>query len=82
MLLVTVELISAVDGHREILGQGKISLQEWNDSGTIGSYAVDLSRRSGKGVWKRGVVTGFPRKRLLAWDLLYRALKEVVGDRK
>jgi len=27
------------------------------------------------------MVAGFPRKRLLAWDLLYRVLSDAVGDR-
>jgi hypothetical protein len=31
--------------------------------------------------WKSGILTGFPRKRLLAWDLLTRALYYVLGNR-
>jgi hypothetical protein len=32
-------------------------------------------------LWKTGRVEDFPRKRLLGWDLLYRALHATVGDR-
>jgi hypothetical protein len=32
-------------------------------------------------VWKKGEVKGFPRTRLGAWDLLYLALRNIVGSR-
>jgi hypothetical protein len=31
--------------------------------------------------WKSAGITCFPRKRLLAWDLLYLALEKLVGNR-
>ena len=49
-----------------------------------GNYNIILSK-AGKGmedaVWKRGRVKGFKRKKKLAWDLLYLALRDIVGDR-
>lgn len=50
---------------------------------TFGDYNVWLSRRGQQinTVWKRGRVEGFPRKRLGAYDLLYRALRVIVGPR-
>jgi hypothetical protein len=81
MIRVTLELVSARDGHTEVLGVGYIS----NDgAGTParGNYNVRLMRR-GRGdiLWKTGRVEDFPRKRLLGWDLLYRALRATLGDR-
>lgn len=57
---------------------------------TRGTYAYILSRRGGfkerrhrgismadvGNVLKRGIITDFPRKKLLAWDLLLRALQK------
>lgn len=59
-----------------------------NEGGTTthGDYAVrltksaKLSRRPGT-TWKRGAVQRFPRQRLGAYDLLLRALANIVGDR-
>jgi hypothetical protein len=44
-----------------------------------GNYEILLY--DGKKLWKRCKVKDFPRQKLKAWDLLYRALKEMVGDR-
>lgn len=86
MIRVTVELISAIDGHTETLGIAEI----WNDATgneTTGNYKFKLGRRGQKYLgktftgWREGKVKDFPRKRLLVWDLLYRCLKEAVEDR-
>ena len=81
MIRVTVELFSAVDGHKEILGVAEI----WNDAtgtATSGNYGYALSQRGGSSkLWKNGFIKGFPRKRKLAWDLLFRCLKDAVEDR-
>lgn len=58
-----------------------------NTGGDInhGDYDVRLqkspeySRRPG--IWKKGAVKGFPRRRLGPYDLLLRALANVIGDR-
>ena len=89
MLKVTVELIPAGGGDREVLGVGYIA----NDgSGTqeVGNYygwllkkgyveradANDLQR-----VFKFARLFNFPRQQLGPWDLLYRYLKAAVGSR-
>jgi hypothetical protein len=81
VIRVTVELLSARDGHSEILGVGYIS----NDgTGTTarGNYDVRLMRRGQDNILREtGRVEDFPRKRLLGWDLLYRALRATVGER-
>ena len=45
-----------------------------------GVQFVDLRDAAGR-KWKHCTLTGFPRKRLLAWDLLFRALRTLVGRR-
>lgn len=55
----------------------------------LGNYEVTLfkaaeySARDAGGIWRCGVVTGFPRasKQHGPWDLLFRALKGIVGPR-
>jgi len=87
MIRVTVELIPYGDESRTrhlgtaiIANDGQTTLYE---SEQLGSYNVTLStRRSPEAIWRRGRVESFPRKRLGAWDLLYRALAATVGDRK
>lgn len=90
MIRVTVELISGNDGHLEHLGTAIIG-NDLSGDRSRGNYDVYLSRRgrrpgacwwhSPSSVWRRGRVEGFPRERLLAWDLLYRALAATVGAR-
>jgi hypothetical protein len=87
VIRVTVELISAVHPARSrVLGIAEIA----NDGetsrashGARGSYTVRLSKRAPQTshTWRRGRVENFPRRRLGAWDLLYRALRATVGER-
>ncbi len=81
MIRVTVELVSARTGLITHLGSATIS----NDgSGTpvLGNYGFKFFKRGkARQIWKVGAIRGFPRKRLLVWDLLYLVLKEVVGQR-
>lgn len=96
MIRVTVELVSAIDPSRDrILGIGTITnvgLSEGRK--TFADYSVVLSMREPRQLctWRhrrltldedvyKGIVEGFPREKLGAWDLLFRALRAVVGDR-
>lgn len=81
MLKITVELIPfGMEDHprRQVLCVGKIANIGGND--VKGDYRVVLYDKAGK-LWKTGEIKGFPRQRLLAWDLLYRALRSIVGER-
>ena len=85
MIKVTVELISALDGSKKHLGTAHISnTGEFGRDNPRGNYKVELFT-GGKGkrtrLWKSRRVEGFQRKKLLAWDLLYRALNCTVGGR-
>jgi len=79
MLVVRIELHSAVTGEIKTLATGKIC-NTGTGSPTQGSYRIELHDAAGR-CWKSGHIEGFPRKRLLAWDLLYRALEKLVGNR-
>jgi hypothetical protein len=79
MLVVRIELHSAVTGEIKTVATGKI-INTGTGSPSRGNYRIELRDAAGR-VWKTSRIEGFPRKRLLAWDLLYRALKKLVGDR-
>lgn len=82
MIKITVELCPMGDETRAChLGTAKI----WNEGTgdfSKGNYKFWFSRR-GKpdSLWKKGRVEGFPRQRLLMWDLLFRCLSSIVGSR-
>jgi hypothetical protein len=80
MLVIRIELHSAVTGLVTSIATGKI-VNTGTGSSTQGNYRIELRDAAGR-VWKRGHIEGFPRKRLLAWDLFYRALEKLVGERR
>jgi len=87
MIKVTIELASAINpGRSKVLGIATIS----NDGETTkeskgkkGSYSVWLSKWAPKQnqTWKKGKVENFDRVKRGSWDLLYLALKNIVGKR-
>ena len=79
MLIVKIELHSAVTGQVTTIATGTIC-NTGTGSPAQGNYRIELRDAVGRR-WKSGRIEGFPRKRLLAWDLLYRALEKVVGNR-
>ena len=81
MIRIRVELISARTGETTLLGQAIIA-NDGKGTSTQGDYFFKLSQR-GRALrwWREGVVKGFPRQRLGAWDLFYRCLREAVGSR-
>lgn len=81
MIVIKVELWPFGDESRaKTLGQGHI-YNDASGSSTRGNYKVRLFDAAGR-QWKQGEVKNFPRKRLLGWDLLYRALENLISDRK
>jgi hypothetical protein len=81
VIRVTIELVPrGVESQAKVLHVAKI----WNDgSGNLvrSNYKATLSTRGNRSIWKAVRVEGFQRKKLLAWDLLYRVLKMAVGER-
>lgn len=81
MIRVTIELLPQGDEKRKKqIGLVKI-INNGRGTATHGDYHVELWRRDIKSVWKTGRFSGFPRKRLGVYDLLFRALLAVVGGR-
>lgn len=82
MMVVKVELWIHGDSTRiRPLGRALISLDPKTATPNYGDYAVVLTKFDDNKVWKIGTVKGHNRKRRGPWDLLYRALKSIVGDR-
>lgn len=79
MLRVTVELIPHGIGEPVHLGTAYV-VNTGNGTLSRGNYEAVFSTKAGR-IWKECIVADFPRKKLLAWDLLYRCLKKVVGKR-
>jgi len=81
MIRVTVELLPHGFGPPQHLGTATVA-NDGRGTHNEGSYAAVLSRRGRpSSAWRRTRVEGFPRRRLTAWDLLYRVLRKAVGDR-
>lgn len=47
----------------------------------IEKYKFLFYSKGNKRIWKECEIKDFPRKRLLVWDLLYRGLKKIIGER-
>lgn len=85
MIHVSIELWPKGDFRRKIrVGELFIS-NDCSGSSSVGNYRVRLMKSSkfsrAGGIWKAGEVKGFSRLVLGPYDLLYRALKAVVGSR-
>jgi len=81
MIVIKVELWPhGFELAKKSLGEAHI----WNVGGdrNIGEYKFALYKAGNKrAIYREGRLKGFPRLRLLAWDLLYRVLDQAVGDR-
>lgn len=73
MILVTIELISAITHRRSTLGVVKIA-NDGTGPREVGNYDVQLLRRGSTKAWRAGRVTGFRRLSRGAYDLLHLAL--------
>lgn len=79
MVVIKVELWPGGDATRaKKLGEAHI----WNKSNLapISNYGFSIFDKAGR-QFRRGDVKGFPRNRLLAWDLLFRVLRAAFGGR-
>jgi hypothetical protein len=82
MIKITVELIPfGILNHprRQILGTATIA-NTGRGTPTRGEYVAEFCTKNGR-KWKTAFVRDFPRKQLLSWDLLYRALRTIIGER-
>lgn len=86
MLRVAIELWPGGDRqNRREIGVAHIALEGLSADRSRGDYRVQIARarRNAKRLsrWRSGETRNFPRLRLNAWDLVYRALRDVVGER-
>lgn len=89
MIVVKIELWPRGDeSHKIDLGRMTITNDLTSLDPTMGNYGVKIFKgqlysRKPDDVWKTGRVGNFPRssKQHGPWDLLYRALRTIVGDR-
>lgn len=96
MIRITVELVSAVHPSRNrTLGVAKIWNTgqggplfgeygaEFSEAPEQMDFEISLSKMEPKTgqIWRRGGVKRFNRKTRGCWDLIYLALKQIVGDR-
>jgi len=82
MIKITVELLPyGSEIGKKNLGIAEIS-NDATGTKTIGNYNIKLFKwGNSKVVWKKGRVEGFRRLTRGPWDLMYLALKNIVGDR-
>lgn len=88
MIVVRVEMWPGGRADRKYLLGSAVIANDGKGSDSVGHYKFRIGRR---GVdtplaplikpWKVGAVLNFPRQRLGVWDLIFRALKEVIGAR-
>lgn len=82
MIKITAELFP----HGSEIGKRHLGTLVIANTGTgtvkVGNYRYVLYK-AGSSVrfWKEGEIKGFPRLRLLVWDLLYRILRDLFDDR-
>lgn len=79
MIKVTIELIPGGTGTPIKLGEIEIANDGYGTQ-TRGDYYARAYDKGGR-LWKRGTTYNFPRKKLLVFDLLYRILGDMIGER-
>ena len=81
MLRVTIEIIPGGIGEPKHLGTIEIA-NDGTGTGDVGNYNAKLSKFGRpKAAWRNARVEGFERRRLGAYDLLFRVLRHAVGGR-
>lgn len=83
MLVIRIELWpGGSEEEKEIIHEGRIARVRTYNKMARGDYRYWFSQaRKTKRTLRRGKIVHFPRKRLSAWDLLYRCLKDALGER-
>lgn len=83
MLRIVIEMHSARTGKVSLLSEMTVALTALTPDHRFGSYVVELSKFGGlgKGIWRRGFVSGHDRVQRGPYELLYRALGAVLRGR-
>ena len=80
MIRVTIELVPHGDESRKKTIGTAVIINKGIGTQEIGNYEA-INTTIGDEVWSKGIVKDFPRLYRSAWDLLYLALKGVIGER-
>lgn len=80
MIVVRVELHSAITGRVSEIGRMHIANDGESSDAKRGSYDVAVLRRGGGGVTRRGRVENYPRLSYNVWRLICRALKSAFPE--
>ena len=84
MVVVRIELWPMGDKARaRVLGEAALTCTGTSGDGRYGAYRVLLSKFGGfaSGIWRAGECSGHDRVKRGPYDLLYRALGAVLGQR-
>ena len=79
MIRVTIELVPSRGGSPQLLGVAMIANTGESQDPRRGNYTAVFATRTGK-TWKTASVENYPRQAYQVWVLVYRLLKEAVGD--
>lgn len=79
MIRITIDLIPMGWQKPENLGVIEI-VNDGMGTKARGNYYANAYDKGGR-LWKSSTISNFPRTRLLVFDLLYRLLKEMIGER-
>lgn len=82
MIIVTIELLSALDGRKEELGRMHICNRGDSKSYKRGNYNVEVFRKGTRQVLRTGAVEDYPRLSYNVWRLICRALKSAFPEEK
>ncbi len=85
MIRVTIEMLPGGNTEcKRLIGQIEI-VNDGTGTEEIGHYDVVITKEppiaKARGIWKKGKVRNFPRKKLGPYDLLYKVCEELVGYR-
>lgn len=79
MIIVKIELHSAITGRVTEIGRMRLCNDGTSDNATRGAYNVEVMRRGTDKVQKRGRVENYPRLAYSVWELVRRALVATLG---
>jgi len=80
MIKITVDFVKWGIGKPEELSVMTIA-NDGTGTKTRGNYTYKITQKRTGVLWKSGRIDDFPRKRLGHWDLIFRCLKDAIGDR-
>ncbi len=83
MLVIRIELWPFGDeAHKKEIGIAHIAnIGGHSESPRKGHYVMRIFKEKSEKVWKECGILDFPRQKLGPWDLLFRGLRNLVGDR-